>query len=323
MLRWTVFVLLGCATAPPVAVEPRAVGEHVADAWVAARPPQRLRFDWGPGVLLFGLQRMAEVSPAKGDTYRDYIDRFHAHHVRPRVRRPDHCAPALTRPVPAVTRFLEDAPRNRFGAIDHLRSGRAIWVDSLVMYGLVASASGDDALRELGLAQPRIFAAALQDESVGLFRHSSRGPRVFWGRGNGWAAWALVDTLERRPSDLASRAAFERLAAAVVEHQRSDGWWTTVLDDPRTYREPSATLLLAYALAKGTRLGLLPGDHREAARRAYAAVVAELDGTRLRGISGPTVPGPRVVYATVIRVSDRDYGVGALLLASAELSRAT
>lgn len=245
--------------------------------------------------------------------------------------------------VAPVAAFLRTQPRNRLGALDHLGVGTllrrvypaSIWIDSLMMYAATAVALGraldDDALVDFGSAQPRIFAEVLQDRETDLFRHAyledRHRPRprtpTFWLRGNGWVMAALVDMLEHEhPSRADNLAIFERLARALLERQRADGLWPTVLGDPATYREASGSALVAYALAKASRLGLL--DARAAARRTFDALTASLrpcrDGLSLPGISGPTIPGPHLAYALVPRFADIDYGVGAFCLLAAELS---
>ncbi len=271
---------------------------------------------------------------------------------------PDHCAPALAAVAarsllgePAVTQytatiaqFLHAQPRNALGALDHLgvRTTLAalypasIWIDSLMMYALPAAVLGrvldEPALTDFGHAQPSIFARVLQDPSTGLFRHAylhERGTTrptepVFWLRGNGWVAAALVDMLEHpHETSAANRVIFRRLCSALMSRQRSNGWWPTVIGDERTYSEASGTALVGYALAKGARLGLLPSPARLAAAKAMDGLVARLRPTRsglsLPGVSGPTVPVGRSGYAAVPRRRDLDYGVGAVLMLAVEL----
>ena len=272
---------------------------------------------------------------------------------------PDHCAPALAavaardsitehafaEAVAPVVSFLRTQPRNRLGALDHLGVQTilrrvypaSIWIDSLMMYAATAVALGraldDDALVDFGSAQPRIFAAVLQDHDTHLFRHAfletRQRPRpqtpTFWLRGNGWVVAALADMLEHEhPSREDNVAIFERLTRALLDRQCDDGRWPTVLGDPTTYREASGSALVAYGLAKGSRLGLLGRRARTAAWRTFQALTSSLrpraDGLSLPGISGPTIPGPRLAYALVPRFADVDYGVGAFCLLAAELS---
>lgn len=307
---------------------------------------------------MLGLARVATATGQTTGPVATFVaDYFRHHDGTPRIVMPDHCAPALAaaaardligdaaarRAVAPVAEFLRTQPRNRLGALDHLGHGTAlaalypksIWIDSLMMYALPAALAGawlpDPALADFGHRQPALFARALQDPYTGLFRHAylyERGrarPRapVFWLRGNGWVACALVDMLQHR-RDARNLALLQTLAAALLEHQRADGSWTTVLDDSQTYVESSGTALVGYALAKGARLGLIPATAHDAGVRAMDALRARLrskrDGLSLAGISGPTIPSSRAGYASVPRRSDIDYGVGAFLMLAVELS---
>lgn len=272
---------------------------------------------------------------------------------------PDHCAPALAAiaarkvldpqlvhgAVAPVANYLREQPRNRLGALNHLGTDTSlarvypssIWIDSLMMYAstavVVGQVVGDRALTEFGLQQPAIFADLLQDDDTGLFRHAYLDDRdrtrprraTFWLRGNGWVAAALVDMLTTpHGSQSVNQTIFVKLARSLMARQEG-GLWSTVINDRRTYREPSGSALVAYALAKATRLGVLGPQGRTRAHATFAALVASLrvrdDGLSLPGVSGPTIPGSRAAYAIVPRRADIDYGVGALCLLAAELAR--
>lgn len=358
----TVAVLVvGCGSRAEVApsVAPGDRASEVAASHVERHPPARTRWSWETAILGLGLARLAEVDDSP---WRDELLQHYGAHPEPRIRRPDDCAPGLAaarllmlgeeqaRPaVEAVARYLRDAPRNQLGALDHLDPrtplGRlypeSIWVDSLVMYALTAAYVGqaldDPELLAFAHAQPVIFAAHLQDPSTGLFRHAYLHERararpegeVYWLRGNGWVALALVELYETMepgtPERVATATIVRRLAEGLHAHRRIDGTWGTVLDDRRARVETSGSALVAYALAKGARLGLLPPEHRVEARRTLHALEQRLRDRRtgpvLTGTSGPTIPGRRSAYAVVPHRADVPYGVGAYLLLAAELRR--
>lgn len=331
----------------------------VADRFIRRNPPAELAWSWETAILTLGLARLAEVDGSSEWT--SYLVEHYRAHSDPRIRRPDDCAPALGAALvlqhgdpagrPALERvanYLRTAPRNPLGALDHLdprtRLGRlyspSIWIDSLVMYGLTAAWVGqaldDPAMVALAHAQPVIFATHLQDPSTGLFRHAYLHKRdytrpesaAFWLRGNGWVALALVELLAtmepEQPEYLSTLAILRRLAAGLTGHRTPAGTWTTVVDAPRTYEETSGTALVAFALAKSARLGLLPPEYREQAGQTLRTLTARLrtrrDGPSLRGTSGPTIPSRRAGYAAVSRSADVPYGVGAYLMLAAELS---
>jgi hypothetical protein len=101
------------------------------------------------------------------------------------------------------------------------------------------------------------------------------GAPVFWARGNGWAALAIVRALELRalPEGDALRAELEAalvaMAAALAPLQGADGLWRASLLDaasaPNAEASGSGAFLALFAF--GVRAGLLP-------RAAYAPVVA-------------------------------------------------
>jgi len=339
--------------------DPILIAAAVARNFLHGREARRLPWRWDGAIAALGLARLARADSVEGDRWleacRTYLD---PRRRSLRIEMADHCVPALVAAelqgviqagshlVEATTAYLRSSPRNRLGALNHLghRSWVAclyphsIWIDSLMMYVLpaarLATLIGDRALAEFAFEQPQIFSAVLQDLPRGLFRHAElvdRSRRRWtspWLRGNGWAAAALVDVLELmprvHPARVTTIASFERLMNGVVERQTSLGTWCTVLDDPYTYEESAGSALVAYALAKGARLGLLGPDARAHAHRAFRALTARVrprpSGLSLSGISFPTIPGPRWMYASIPTTHDLGFGVGAFLMLATELA---
>lgn len=179
--------------------------------------------------------------------------------------------------------FLQDATRTEEGGISHIRDEAELWVDSLYMlcpflakYGLAAKEpeAVEDAIRQF-----RLQSKYLQDDHRGLFRHEWREQpnmypeSTFWSRGNGWAAMALVDTLEILPDDHHARSElveiFCDLVETVVTLQDDTGYWHHILDDDRSPLETSGTLQFAYSFKKGIEAGVLDFDpYHDAAKRA-------------------------------------------------------
>ena len=176
------------------------VAEHVVERFFSMNKPRRLAWHWGPGIFLYGLSRLAERSTRR-DRYVAYLREYHAHHLEkgtPTIDWADKCPPALsgltlaTRhgdplALPAVEKvaaFLRTVPKNSLGSIDHLGHGTflslfypsSIWVDSLMMWGVLAVAhgkhAGDPRLLDFGLGQPLIFSRTARDVRNGLFHHA-------------------------------------------------------------------------------------------------------------------------------------------------------
>ncbi len=119
----------------------------------------------------------------------------------------------------------------------------------------------------------------IQQES-GLFWHCRSAP-FYWGRGNGFAAMGLTETLTYLPEDHAARpavlAAYLRLMDSLRRLQRPSGLLPQVLDFPGSYDEFTAACMMGYALARGLRFGWLPADCRDAAELAWQAVSERID----------------------------------------------
>jgi rhamnogalacturonyl hydrolase YesR len=110
----------------------------------------------------------------------------------------------------------------------------------------------------------------------GLYRHSPLNDAA-WGRGNGFAALGLALTLDYLPAGDHERTevlnAFRAHMTALLAHQDTTGMWHQVIDIPASYREMSATCMIAAALARGLRQGWLPATPYGAAlARAWYAI---------------------------------------------------
>jgi hypothetical protein len=143
------------------------------------------------------------------------------------------------------------------------------------------------------------YATRLQQPN-GLFNHATDGPAA-WGRGNGFAAFGLMETLTVMPAQHPSRAAlleiYRRQMAAVKAQQAPDGAWREVIDAPGAYREESATAMLMTAMARGIRLGWIDRSYLPTVQRAWRALAAHVaaDGTII-DVCASTGGGPTTRY---------------------------
>jgi rhamnogalacturonyl hydrolase YesR len=71
------------------------------------------------------------------------------------------------------------------------------------------------------------------------------GQKVFWGRGNGWVAAAMAETLEQLPPSDPRAAQYvtmlRDMASRLRELQGSDGMWRTSLLNPTAYPVPETS----------------------------------------------------------------------------------
>jgi len=336
----------------------------LADDSVQRFTPEKLNWSWGQALFLYALSRI-DVE-LESDKYTAYLRRFYDHHIEKghRLCSSDTSAPALgalylaqktNEPrywdvVHAVREYYATAPRilgdmpNHHGtALEGRLYPKSIWIDSIMMYGVftnwLANATDDHELRAFAAKQPAAFAQHLQDPETGFFYHSywtnyeTHYPRqpIFWGRGNGWVMSAVPLLMKHLPDDEQPqvKAMFTKLAYALLPYQREDGYFETVFNRPgKTYKESSATMLIAAGWFYGFRTGLLGREFYEAAVRAFNAICGDLqtkDGLlSMPYISAPTsaIQGiPYFVYKHTPRGNDWPYGLAGAFFAALEYLR--
>ncbi len=175
-----------------------------------------------------------------------------------------------------------------------------IWLDGVYMVAPFLSKAGrmfeHPEWQEEVVNEFRIVENRLRDPETGLYWHGWDESREqawadpetglseeFWGRGLGWYAMAIVDTLDTLDPDSEGAADLRRiledLAEALVAVQEPEtGVWYQILDKPDAvgnFREASATAMFVYTLARGVNEGYLPAEYAEAAQRGYAGMVDE------------------------------------------------
>ena len=140
-------------------------------------------------------------------------------------------------------------------------------------YSLTAEA------RYIDLLAKFLLDGNIQQDS-GLFWHCRSAP-FYWGRGNGFAAMGLTESLTFLPEDHPSRPSildmYGGLIDALVDLQRQSGMLPQVLDFPGSYDEFTATCMLGYAIARGLRRDWLSDDYRPALDLAWRGVGERID----------------------------------------------
>lgn len=216
------------------------------------------------------------------------------------------------------------------------------WLDGLYMAMPVMSKlhkiTGDKRYLEKQFEYYNHTNDVMFDPAEGLYYRDARyvypqhksvnGKKDFWSRGDGWAFAALARVLTDLPADAPHRAAyverFRTMAAALLPLQQPEGYWTRSLMDPAHAPGPetSGTAFFTYGLLWGVNQGLLPREtYLPAARRGWhflTTVALQPDGQLgyVQPIGDRAIPGQ-----VVDRQSTAHFGVGAFLLAGAEMAR--
>jgi unsaturated rhamnogalacturonyl hydrolase len=195
-----------------------------------------------------------------------------------------------------------------------------------------AKENADNELLDFAARQPRLYAEYMQDNKEHLWFHSywvkagrPHPKNLFWGRGNGWVICALPMILQYMPENHKERSEiiqiFKSTSEALVPYQRPDGYFETIINRPgKTYREASATALIAAGWFEGARNGWLPEEYGDYAMKAYKQLINNLifrnGEVFLPEISGPTIPLqvlPYMGYKLIPTRENWSYGVAAMI----------
>ncbi len=181
--------------------------------------------------------------------------------------------------------FLLRAPRRADGVLYHTQKGAWTLLDGIYHLAPFLAQAGHptEAFGQIAgyhqihfLPHKQLYAQQWDEERQAFGRADC------WGGAHGWMAGALARTLPLLP---ASMSAEQRLLAGwlaelldgVLPHLRPDGLFHDVLDDPNTFVETTAALMLAYAAFRGVQGGWLDGKYLPPARQMHAAVLAKVD----------------------------------------------
>lgn len=192
---------------------------------------------------------------------------------------------------------LKDQPRTREGNFWHkLIYPNQIWLDGIYMAqpfrALYAREMGDrdysDIVRQIETVRARMF-----NPEKGLYYHGCDATKTvfwadaatgcsqnFWLRAIGWFATALADLLEIVDDPAALdrlRPIFTELMAGIAPYADEDtAMYYQVVDQGAregNYLETSGSCMIAYAMLKGARLGVLPKAYAALGKRTFDGII--------------------------------------------------
>lgn len=236
-----------------------------------------------------------------------------------------------------ANRLMTQAPRTEEGGLQHDVSDKVnngeLWDDTLFMAALFLASYGQGAGRadlvDEALHQFLVHARYLTDTSTGLWFHGwtfegrHNFARARWARGNAWVTACILDLFELAEVPPAIQGfltgVLKSQVQALLPLQCASGAWRTLLDDPTSYEETSATAGFAYGLLKAARLGIGDPSWAQAGWRALDAVQAQIgpDGT-VGGVSYGTRMGPDLQFYRDIPLQPTGYGQALAILCLVE-----
>ncbi|MBQ8312229.1 MAG: glycoside hydrolase family 88 protein [Clostridia bacterium] len=254
---------------------------------------------------------------------------------------------------------LQEQPRTHEGSWWHKAIyPNQVWLDGIYMAQVFAAlyekhfGQGDysDVVKQLRIVRQHMF-----DEQKRLYYHGYDASRTvfwadketglsqsFWLRAMGWFAIALVDLAEILPegSEKAEVAALlrELMAGVAAYADEESGMYWQVVDQPGrqgNYLETSGSSMMAYAMLKGARLGVLAKEYAAKGLKTFDGIVNKYltfhdEGIDLGGICLVAGLGPEKdrrrdgTYAYYISepvVNNDAKGVAPLVLCYTEVRR--
>lgn len=188
--------------------------------------------------------------------------------------------------------LMNGLPKTKEGGFQHMTSDtlndQELWDDTLFMSVLFLAKCGvifgKTEWVEEAEYQFLLHIKYLADRETGLWFHgwtfhgNHNFARALWGRGNSWATAAIPELLkiiECRPSTRRFLVeALHNQVEALKKFQDPSGMWHTLVDDPTSYVEASATCGFAYGILKAVHDGLIAPEYEACAIKALAPVLS-------------------------------------------------
>ena len=191
--------------------------------------------------------------------------------------------------------IMDHFPRTQEGGFQHMTSDtlndQELWDDTLFMTVLFLANMGriEGKQQYIDEAQYQflLHAKYLADPKTGLWyhgwtfngRHNFAG--AFWGRGNCWITIAIPEFLQMVNCDATVRIELIRILLAQIRalcrYQDSSGMWHTLIDDPASYVESSATCGFGYGILKAVHTGLVGLEYEQVALSALAPILSYIN----------------------------------------------
>ncbi len=289
--------------------------KRVADRMIDENPVSRVmtitEFDWVDGVGMYGLLRAAQkygfdeyvrfmkqwVESNKDKAYR--INTVNG--TAAMIAILDMCG-GLDDENIDLCRYvgeyiINDADRTDNGALEHTVTDpnfvfhQQMWADTLFMSCIflakLGKKTGEKKYADEAVKQLRLHHKFLKDKETGLFFHGyscitkDNMSSIDWARANAWITASTVEILELLPADFEGRDeilySLNEQVEGYAKYQRSSGMITTIINDPTSYEETSATAGMAYGICRGIKDGYIDAKYADVYKRAVDGVIRMID----------------------------------------------
>jgi len=239
--------------------------------------------------------------------------------------------------------LMDGLPRTEESGFQHIVfnsvNEQQMWDDTLMMSVMPLAKAGKllgrPAYVEEARRQFMLHVKYLVDRKTGLWFHgwTFKGRHHFanalWARGNCWVTIAIpefIELLDLQPGDGLREFLLEthlQQIRALQKHQDPTGLWHTLIDDPGSYLEASATAGFGYGILKSVRKHYIGPEFAEMGVRAVKAVLANIDAQgELKQVSFGTPVFDDLDGYRKIPLTSMPYGQAMAILCLGEFKRA-
>lgn len=306
-------------------------------------------WEWTQGVGLFGFWRLYERTGEQ--RYLDLLLRYYDEQLDGGLPTKNV---NTTAPMLALSYIYEETGNERYGRIcdewaewimtalprtiaggfQHITSDtlndQELWDDTLFMAVLFLANMGrirhNPEWIEEAEYQFLIHIKYLTDRRTGLWFHgwTFNGRHNFvealWGRGNSWVTLAIPEFL--RISDCKGSVrrflteALKEQAEALEKFQDTSGMWHTLVNDPTSYTEASATCGFASGMLAAVRMGIIDESYKKCAIKALSPILELIDEEGVVGqVSYGTAMGRESLsFYKGIEIRSMPYGTAMAIL---------
>jgi unsaturated rhamnogalacturonyl hydrolase len=237
---------------------------------------------------------------------------------------------------------MHGLPRTEEAGFQHIvfnsENPQQLWDDTLMMSVLPLAKIGKLLGRPEYINEARrqflVHIKYLVDRKSGLWFHGwtfdgrHNFAEALWARGNCWITIAIpefIELLDLQPGEPLREFLLSTLEAqvrALAKYQDASGLWHTLVNDPSSYLEASATAGFAYGILKSVRKRYLGPEYEAMGIKALKGVLANIsDDGELKNVSFGTAMGHDLDFYKKIPLTSMPFGQALAILCLGEFRR--